>query len=669
MASESSSDCDMNGNMLRANPVSRPASPADTRPYLLEKVDDAAVVQLYADGFGDLSLREKALIWHLYLAAIAGRDIFYDQRYAHNLAMRDIVEAVLEHPEGVDAATLREVRRYAKLFWINTGPYNNLTARKFVLNLPEHLFVEAVRRAAADGARLPLRDGETIEGLCERYAPMFFDASFDPMATSKSPGAGRDILEASANNLYHGVRMTDLDGFVERYPLNSRLVKTDGGLVEEVYRAGGKYHDAIVRIVRHLEDALPFATPAMAEALRALIRFYETGEDKDRERYDIAWVRDQESSVDTINGFVEVYLDARGTKGAWEGLVYYVNTEKTRKIQTLAAHAQWFEDHMPWQPRFRKPEVLGVTATAIEVVVETGDSGPITPVGINLPNDQFIRESYGSKSVSLSNVNEAYDKATPEDMRVEFSWNPEEAARAKQWGAFASELTTEMHEVIGHGSGRMADGVVAPPAQLLKEQFSAIEESRADLVALYFLPDPKLVELGLIAAEDHAEIVRTEYEQYARTALVQLRRVREGTSIEEDHMRNRHMIVSWLMAHTTAIDRRTRGGKTYFVVNDVQAFRSGVAELLAEVQRVKSEGDYHGAKALVETYGVHFDPVLRDEVVARVDALNLPSYTGFVMPRLDARRADDGTIIDVEISYPRDLEKQMLEYSRMTRSA
>jgi dipeptidyl-peptidase-3 len=312
--------------------------------------------------------------------------------------------------------------------------------------------------------------------------------------------------------------------------------------------------------------------------------------------------------------------------------------------------------------------VLGVTAKAIEVVIETGDSGPVTPIGINLPNDQFIREEYGSKSVSLSNVTEAYDRATPEGLRVEFSWSAEEAERAKRWGAFSSELTTEMHEVIGHGSGRMAEGITASPQQLLKEQFSAIEESRADLVALYFLPDPKLVELGLVAAEDHDEIVQTEYEYYARNALVQLRRVREGSQIEEDHMRNRHMIVSWLMANTNAIEVRRREGKTYFVMTNVAAFRAGVARLLAEVQRIKSEGDYEAARALFETYGVHFDPALRDEIVARVDALHLPSYTGFVMPRLQAKYGDGGRIIDVEVSYPLSLEAQMLEYSDMTAS-
>jgi len=646
--------------------VSAPEA-ADTRPYLLERVEEAAVVQLYADGFSSLSLREKTLTWHLYLAAIAGRDIYYDQRYAHNLEMRDILESILRHAAGVDRDALARLRQYAKLFWINTGPYNNLTARKFVLPLDRHAFLRAIEAAASDGASFPLRGDETLAGLVERVAPLFFDPTFDASVTNKTPGAGRDILEASANNLYVGVRMEDLEGYHERYGLNSRLVKRDGRLVEEVYRIGGMYGAHIARIVRHLEDAVPYATPSMAAALRALIRFYKTGEARDREAYDVAWVRDQDSPVDTINGFVEVYMDPRGMKGAWEALVYYVNSEKTRKIQTLAANAQWFENHMPWDPRYRKPSVLGVTAKAIEVVVETGDSGPVTPIGINLPNDQFIREEHGSKSVSLSNVNEAYDRATPEGLRVEFSWSADEAERARRWGAIASELTTEMHEVIGHGSGRMADGIPASPQQLLKEQFSAIEESRADLVALYFLPDPRLVQLGLVAEEDHEELVRTEYEYYARNALVQLRRVREGTQIEEDHMRNRHMIVSWLMANTTAIEVRRREGKTYFVMTNVEAFRAGVARLLAEVQRIKSEGDYQAARALFERYGVHFDPALRDEVVARVDALQLPSYTGFVMPRLEAKYGADGTIVDVEVSYPLDLETQMLEYSAMAR--
>jgi dipeptidyl-peptidase-3 len=638
-------------------------STADTRKYLIERVEDAAVVQLYADGFDDLALREKTLIYHLYQAAIAGRDIYYDQRYEHNLEMRDVIEEIVTHSDGVDATTLAAIWTYTKLFWINTGPYNNLTARKFVLKTTPDAFAAAAETAAANGARLPLRAGESVRDLLQRLGPCFFDLEFDPIVTSKTPGAGKDILQASANNLYQGVTMADLDGFSERYPLNSRLVQRNGTLVEEVYRIGGRYEEYIAEIVRHLRAAVPFATEAMAAALNALIKFYESGETEDRVAYDIAWVRDRDSPVDTINGFVEVYMDARGVKGAWEALVYYVNPHKTEGIRKLADAAQWFEDRMPWDPVYRKEGVHGVSANAIDVVVETGDSGPVTPVGINLPNDQSIRERYGSKSVSLSNANQAYDKSTLPEFRREFAWSAEEAERAEKWSSVASELTTNMHEVIGHGSGRIREHLNGNPQGVLKEQYSALEESRADLVALYFVPDAKLVELGLVDAADHDEIVRAEYEGYARNALVQLRRVREGTQIEEDHMRNRQMIVGWLIAHDGGIEVRRRDGKTYYVMTDVSAFQRGAGRLLAEVQRIKSEGDYEAAKALFETYGVHFDSALRDEVVARVDRLHMPSYTGFVQPRLEAVRDGDGGISDVRISYPLDLAAQMLEYS------
>ena len=637
------------------------------RRYLLEHVDDVAVVQIYADGFPSLSLREKQLVWHLYQAALAGRDIYYDQRYAHNLELRAVLEGILTHARALPEEVEREVRRYTKLFWINSGPYNGLTSRKSLLRIDADAWAGAVEAAAAGGARLPLRDGETPRALALRFAPILFDAAFDPVLTSKSPGPGRDILQASANNLYVGVSMHDLDSFQERHGLNSRLVKQGNTLVEEVYRVGGKYDREIRRIVGHLQDAIAFAPPATADALRALIRFYTTGEEADRVAYDIAWVRDQDSAVDTINGFIEVYLDPRGTKGAWEGMVCYVNHERTRRIEALAAHAQWFEDHAPWRPEFRKPEVLGVTAKAIDVLVETGDSGPLTPVGINLPNDQGIRERYGSKSVSLVNVNEAYERSTPQEMRSEFCWDAAEVERARRWGGYSRELTTEMHEVIGHGSGRMAAHITQTPHELLKEQYSAIEETRADLVALYFLPEPKLIELELMPAEHAQEIVLAEYEQFARGVLVQLRRVREGTQLEEDHMRNRQLIVHWLMAHTKAIERRERDGKSYFVMVDAQAFREGSGVLLAEVQRIKAEGDYAAARALVETYGVNFEPALRDEVVARVDALRLPSYSAFVMPRLSPVRDEAGNVQDVEVTYPCDLEAQMLEYSALAR--
>jgi dipeptidyl-peptidase-3 len=634
-----------------------------SRPYLLEQIDDAAVVQVYADGFDALPKDQKILIWHLAQAAIAGRDIYYDQRYRSNLEMREVLEEILTHADGIAAEAVAEIRRYTKLFWINTGPYNNLTARKFVLACAPDVFLAAMRTAAAAGATFPRRPAETVDDLFARLQPAFFDASFDPIVTNKTPGAGRDMLTASANNFYDGVSAEEVPGFLERYGLNSRLVKRDGLLVEEVCRVGGRYGAQISRIVAHLRDAQPYAPPAMRIALDRLIRWYETGEDADRAAYDIAWLADKDSPVDTINGFIEVYMDPRGVKGAWEAIVFFVNREKTRGIEQLAASAAWFEARMPWDPKWRRSDVVGVTARAIDVVIETGDAGPMTPVGINLPNDQTIREKHGSKSVQLANINEAYEKSLPTAYRREFSWSEDEVARAEAWSAQSGEVTTAIHEVLGHGSGRVDARLKGQPQLVLKEQYSALEESRADLVALYFLPEPKIAEVGLVPADHQQEIVQAEYEAYTRNALVQLRRVREGAQIEEDHMRNRQTIVHWLMAHTRAIETRAREGKTYYVMVDAAAFREGVGQLLAEVQRIKSEGDYAAARALFERYGIHFDPALRDEVVARVDHLKLPSYTAFVQPRLEAVRDTAGAIIDVRISYPLDLERQMLEYS------
>jgi dipeptidyl-peptidase-3 len=640
------------------------------RRYFLEQVDDAAVVQYYADGFDALPVDQKILAWHLYQAALAGRDIYYDQRYRHALEMREIIEEILtRHPRTADtssahaSATIAEIRRYAKLFWINSGPHGNITARKFVLKCTLQELSTAAHEAAGNGARFPCRPGESLDALLGRLAGPFFDPDVDPMVTCKSPDRSLDILAASANNLYEGVTMADVDGFDERFGLNSRLVKQAGQLVEEVYRANGRYGREITRIVDHLRSALPYATTPMRQALEALIRFYLSGDDADRVAYDIAWVEDAESPVDTVNGFIETYLDARGVKGAWEALVCYEDAQKTTSLRRLAEAAAWFEARLPIDPVWRRDDVVGVTARAIDVIVETGEAGPMTAVGINLPNDQSVRERYGSKSVSLVNINEAYDKSQPASYRREFCWSDEEIARAERWGVVAGEATTAIHEVLGHGSGRVADHLEGQPQLALKEQYSAIEEARADLVALYFLPERKIAEVGLVPADQQDEVVVAEYEAYARNALVQLRRVREGTTIEEDHMRNRQMIVHWLLAHTSAIAVRRRDDKTYYVLADPVSFRHGVAALLRAVQRMKSEGDYEAARALFEEYGVHVDPLLRDEIVRRVDALNLPSYTAFVQPRLDPIVDDAGRVVDVRISYPEDLEGQMLEYS------
>jgi dipeptidyl-peptidase-3 len=638
-------------------------SAAPERRYLLERIGEAAVVQYYADGFAALPAATKILAYHLYEAALAGRDIYYDQRHRHNLALRTTLEALVRYADALASDARAEILRYTKLVWIHTGPYHSLTARKFTIGLSREAFTAAAHAAAAAGARFPLRDGESLDALIDRLAPVLFDASVEPMVTSKMPPAGHDILTASANNLYEGVTLADLDGFTERYELNARLVKRDGVLVEEVYRIGGRYDAAIRRVVGHLEDAIPHAPAATAEALRALIRFYRTGEVEDRRAYDIAWVADRDSPVDTINGFIEVYMDARGCKGAWEAVVSYVNEEKTRQCQIVADAAQWFEDRMPWDPKYRKPAVTGVSARAIDVVVEAGDSAPMTPIGINLPNDQAIRETHGSKSVSLSNIFDAYNKSTPSSLRAEFSWSPDEAARAEQWGDFAAELSTNLHEIIGHGSGLVEPEVSADLASRLREQHSTLEETRADLVALYFIADPQMVALGLIAPDDHRDVVLAEYEGYTRNALVQLRRVREGTTLEEDHMRNRQAIVRWLMAHTTAIERHVRDGKTYFVMVDAAAFRAGCGAMLAEVQRIKAQADYDAAAALFEAHGTHFEAALRDEVMARTDALDLAAYAGFVQPELEPVRDASGVIVDVTIGYPCDLTAQMLRYA------
>lgn len=642
---------------------------AEERKYLLERVDDVAVVQLYADSFKSLPLREKLSTWHLYQAALAGRTIYEAQRFALSADMRAVLEAVITHPDGIDPATLAEIQRYTKLFWINSGPYNNLTARKFVLKCTPEAFATAVKIAVKNGAYIPHKFSSTDEMLAKRQ-PHFFDPDVLPIVTNKNPGPDKDMIESSANNLYgYGVTEDLIKGFPEIYALNSKLDRLPGDrLVEQVYRIGGMYDAQLTRIVSHLEDAKTYAPSATAKALDALIKFYKTGEDQDRRDYDIAWVQDKDAPVDTINGFIEVYMDPRGKKGSWEAAVYFVNKEKTGAIKKLAAEAQWFEDHMPWDAKYKKTDVKGITANAIDVVIETGDAGPVTPIGINLPNDQAIRETYGSKSVSLSNVIEASDKATPTSFRAEFAWNKDETDRAAKWSTLAAELLVNMHEVIGHASGKLSPSLTGKPQDALKEQYSALEEGRADLVALYFMPDPKLAELGLVDKGAQAEMAQTAYENYARNALVQLRRVREGTQLEEDHMRNRQMIVRWLIDKTKAVDVRKRDDKTYYVMTDAKAFRDGVAKLLAEVQRIKSEGDLAAAKSLFESYGVPFDPTLRDEVVRRVSTLGLPSYNAYVMPRLQPVEGLGGAIIDVSITYPMDLTKQMLEYSAFEKS-
>ena len=632
------------------------------RQHLLERVDDTGVIQLYADGFDDLELRDKLLCYHLANAAIAGRDIFIDQKFAYSLAIRDLLEELYLHRATMSSTVATEIERYTKLFWLNNGIHDHLTTKKRLLNLSLSEYRTALDAAANGGAALPSADS-----VGELYAVMTDPNTFES-CTNKSPENGLGPVEASSNNLYVGVTSGDLEGFSERFPLNSRVVMRGSRIVEEVYRAGdprraippGLYADQLREVNKHLTLALEVAPEDTKRVLELLIEYYKTGDPSDWHAANVAWVKDTQNSVDFVNGFVEVYLDARGMKGAWESVVSFVNPAKAVEIRELAREAQWFEDRMPWADEFRKASVTGITANAITVIMETGDSGPMSPIGINLPNEADIRRDHGSKSVNLANVVEGYNLASPGGGSAgEFSTSPEEVERARLYSARSGDVLTNLHEVVGHASGQLSEGITNPATQI-GVYYSTLEEGRADLVGLYWMPDQKLRDMGIIANDDAA---LAAYESYARNALVQLRRVPRGGKIEEDHMRNRQMVIHWLLANTYSVVREQRDSKTYYRVTSMDAFRAGCGVLLSEIQRIKSTGDFEAAKQLIETYGVQVDPTLHEEILARIQALGLASSSGFVQPELTPVRGIDGAITDVQVSYPRSLEDQMLRWS------
>ncbi|MCA8964301.1 MAG: peptidase M49 [Planctomycetes bacterium] len=636
------------------------------RKYELGRVDTTAIVQLYADGFDQLKLSDKILAYHLAQAAIAGRDIAIDQRFAYDLAIRYVLESLWLVREELPADVRAEVERYTQLFWVHNGIHNNLSTKKELLRLDRAQFDAAIGVAQKkgmvfDAAHLaPAKNLDQIHAICT-------DAHSYVSVTDKSPEGGGDPVAASCNNLYVGCTSADLENFTEHYGLNSRVVKrSDGTLEEQVYRSGdgksvppGLYADRIAAVNGHLRDALPFAPAPTKKALELLIKYNETGESQDWRAFNIAWVQDKDSVVDFALGFIEVYLDVRGIKGAWQAVISFRNEEKTHEIAALAQQTQWFEDHMPWEARFKKAEVKGISARAISVITETGDCGPITPIGVNLPNEADIRRDYGSKSVNLSNVVAAYDRTSGKGSAREFSFTAEEAERAAKYASAMDDLHTNLHEVVGHASGQVLPEV-RNPAQMLGTFYSTLEEGRADLVGLYWIADQKLRDMGLVPDDD---AVLAKYEAYTRNALLQLRRVPEGGKIEEDHMRNRQMIVHWLMKNSDAIAVEHKDGKTYYRVTSIAAYREGCGKLLAEVMRIKATGDFKAGKALVETYGTKVDPALRAEVVQRLASLNLPSVTGFVQPELKAEKDAAGKITDVQVWYPCDLADQMLRWS------
>jgi dipeptidyl-peptidase-3 len=655
------------------------------RRYAIEKIQmgdvgPVRIVQLYADGFDKLSLREKIFIYYLAQAAIAARDIAIDQRHRNALEVRDVLEAVYTHPKGIDKKIYDQIALYTKFFWVNNSMYDNITSRKFTVPCTFDEFKTALKTAIKNGAAVTLIKDETLDQKLERLRPIMFDPAYEPVQTNKTPGY--DMIAGSANNLYEGTNFAEVDAWAkagnEKNDLNSKVIKENGFLVEKVYRTGNKHIGGTIEpglyaadlqaAISYLEKAKEYASnPLQAENLSKLIKFYRTGDLNDWREYNIGWVQETQSQVDMIHGFIEVYLDARGAKGQFESVIHFANPELTEMFQKVGTNAQYFEDRMPWAEQYKKKDVKPLKYTVINVVVETGDAGPVSAIGINLPNEQDVREQYGSKSVTLYNIVDAYDKTSGKDITKEFAFNKEEIELQEKYGSLADNMHTALHEVLGHASGKVSSNLKGDPQAALPGYYSTLEEARADLVALWHIWDPKLVEIGIIP--NTMDVVKTMYNKEIRNAcLVQLQRVPKGhDQLEEDHMKNRQLIAHWLWKNADCIERVEKEGKTYFHITSYEKMRDGVGKLLAEIQRIKAEGDLPAIKALVDTYGLKIDTTLRDQVLARMEKLDRAVYTGFVMPKVEPVKDKQGTITDVKITYPLDLGKQMLEYSAFTK--
>ncbi|MBI1851554.1 MAG: peptidase M49 [Planctomycetes bacterium] len=636
------------------------------RRVFLEQVGDVAVAQLYADGFESLPLDQKLLAYHLTQAAIAGDAITYDQHSRFALDIRDIIEGILSYPDGLDRGTYDRVRRYAILFWAHHGNHNTRTMAKFLPEFSYEEVLSAMQQAMVNGSTFGVATPEAARKKLDRVRPALFDPKFEPLVTNKTPGEGGDILTASANNFYEGVTTADLQGFTEKNPLNSRLVKGDSGLTEEVYRAGGDgaapglYADELSAVIGHLEAAIPFAGPKQAEALRQLVRYFRTGDPAAWRDYNIAWVGDN-PAVDAINGFVEVYHDPRGQKGSYESAVFAVDRATTELMRKLAGEAQYFEDRMPWKDEYKNKKPAPPIANAVTILCESGDAGPISWAGINLPNEQEIRQNHGSKSILLWNVMGAADTVNASRLRDEFIASDAERNADALYGSTASNLKVALHEVIGHGSGKVSEKLEGDPSKALREYYSTMEEARADLCALWMLPDPKLHELGLVG---DPKVVEVAYAAYVRSAITQLRQVPAGSVLEEDHMRGTNMIVNWLREKSNCIAASNVNGRTFYRVTSVEKMRQGVGQILSELMRCKAEGDYAALKALVDGYGTKLDPKLRDEVVSRAQQAKIPATIAYVMPDLKLVTDKSGKPTDVTVSYPQSMEKQKLAWSR-----
>ena len=640
--------------------------------YTVEQFADLQILRYRVPGFENLSLRQKELVYYLTEAALQGRDILFDQNGKYNLAIRRMLEAVYVNYKGNrDAADFKAMEVYLKRVWFSNGIHHHYGSDKFVPGFSPEFFRQALE--SVDASLLPLAQGQTLEQWCEEVFPVIFDPSVMPKRVNQA--AGEDLILTSASHYYDGVTQAEAEAFYAAmknpadetpvsYGLNSRLVKVDGKLQERVWKVGGLYGPAIEKIVYWLKKAEGVAENEQQKAvIGKLVEFYETGDLKAFDDYAILWVKDVNSLVDFVNGFTETYGDPLGLKASWESIVNFKDLEATRRTEVISSNAQWFEDHSPVDSRFKKEEVKGVSAKVITAAILGGDLYPSTAIGINLPNSNWIRSVHGSKSVTIGNITDAYNKAAHGNgFNEEFVYSADELALIDKYADLTDELHTDLHECLGHGSGKMLPGA---DADSLKAYGSTIEEARADLFGLYYVADAKLLELGLLP---DADAYKAQYYTYMMNGLMtQLVRIEPGKDIEEAHMRNRQLIARWAYEQGKAdkvVELVKKDGKTYVKINDYGKLRALFGQLLAEVQRVKSTGDYVAARQLVETYAVKVDPALHAEVLERYKRLNLAPYKGFVNPRYEAVKDAGGNITDVKVSYDEGYAEQMLRYSR-----
>lgn len=647
-------------------------APADNFNYSVEHFADLEILHYQVPGFEELTPQQKEMIYYLSQAAIEGRDILYDQNCKHNLCIRRTLEAIYENYQGDKNSTdFKNMETYLKRVWFSNGIHHHYSGDKFVPEFSQEFFAEAVK--SLDPKLLLLMEGETPEALIEKLTPVIFDPSTYAKRTNLA--AGQDLLLTSACNYYEGVTQAEAEAFYGAmknpndttpisYGLNSKLVKENGQLVEKTYKVGGLYSAALEKVVYWLEKAAAVAeNPQQKAVIDKLIEFNKTGDLKQFDEYCILWVGDHASQIDFVTGFTETYGDPLGLKASWEAVINFKNIEATKRTEIISSNAQWFEDHSPIDAQYKKEEVKGVSAKVITAAMLGGDCYPSTPIGINLPNSNWIRHDYGSKSVTIENITEAYDKsALGNGFAEEFMWSDVERERARKFGSLTNNLHTDLHECLGHGSGKLLPGV-DPDA--LKEHGSTIEETRADLFGLYYMGDPIMMDLELLP---DAEAYKAEYYQFMMNGLMtQLTRIEPGKNIEESHMRNRQLIASWVMEKGAAekvVEFVQRDGKTYVVINDYEKLRELFGALLKEIQHIKSTGNYEAAKQLVENYAVNVDPVLHKEVLARYEKLNLAPYKGFINPVYTPVYDENGKITDVKVSYTEGYAEQHLRYSK-----